>query len=96
MSTFRKNNGKDIVVGFGSNNKKLVKKLRKSKNQKLFKSQKLAKFKKLSKSRNSPNFSTIKAGPSFLISDTRKTFNYLRLAFIKALIFQYFDLKSYF
>ena len=33
--------------------------------------------------------------PNFLTSDTKKTFNHLRLAFIKALILQHFDLKSY-
>ena len=33
--------------------------------------------------------------PNFLIFDAKKTFNYLQLAFIKALILQHFDLKSY-
>ena len=33
--------------------------------------------------------------PNFLISDAKKTFNHLRLVFIKAPIFQYFDLKSH-
>ena len=33
--------------------------------------------------------------PNFLISDAKKTFNHLRLAFIKAPILQYFDLESH-
>ena len=33
--------------------------------------------------------------PTFLISNTKKTFNKLRLAFIKALIFQYFNPESH-
>ena len=32
---------------------------------------------------------------SFLTRDTKKAFNYLRQAFIKAPILQYFDLKSH-
>ena len=54
---------------------------------KLSKSQKLAKLeKKLSKSRNLPNFDIEENGPSFLTPDARMAFNYLRLAFTKALI----------
>ena len=33
--------------------------------------------------------------PIFLIFNAKKTFNYLELIFIKALILQYFDLKSH-
>ena len=33
--------------------------------------------------------------PNFITANTKKAFNYLRLAFIKALIFQYFELESY-
>ena len=33
--------------------------------------------------------------PNFLILDAKKAFNYLRLAFIKALILQHFNLKSH-
>ena len=32
---------------------------------------------------------------TFLISNAKKVFNYLRLAFIKAVILQHFDLESY-
>ena len=85
------------------NNNELIEKCRKllkieefSKSQKLFKSQKLAKlWKKLSKCENSLNFDAKKAEPSFLISGARKIFNYLYIAFIKALIFQNFDLEYY-
>ena len=56
------------------------------------KSRKSAKSgKSLPKSKNSPNFSAIEAGPSFLTLGARETFNRLRLAFTKALIFQHFD-----
>ena len=40
-------------------------------------------------------FNTKKAGPNFLTSGTREAFNYLRFAFTKALIFEYFDLKCH-
>ena len=33
--------------------------------------------------------------PKFLISETRKVFNYLKQAFIKASILQHFDLKCH-
>ena len=33
--------------------------------------------------------------PTFLISNAKKTFNHLRQAFITALIFQHFHLKSH-
>ena len=36
-----------------------------------------------------------KEEPKFLTPDVKKAFNYLRLAFIKALIFQHLDLKSH-
>ena len=51
--------------------------------------------KKLSKSRNSPNYGAKKNELSFLISHDKTTFNRLRLAFIKALILQYFHLEYY-
>ena len=58
-------------------NKKLFKS-KKSKSEKLFKSQSLAKLrKKLSKNRNLPNFNIKKTRPSFLISNTKTTFNHL-------------------
>ena len=52
---------------------------------------------KNNKSRNSthmPNIRAIKK-PIFLTFNTKKVFNYLGQAFIKALILQYFDLESY-
>ena len=59
----------------------------KSKSKKMFKSQNLAKSrKKLSKSENSTNFDAIRAGSKFLILNTRKTFNYLQLAFTEVSI----------
>ena len=75
----------------------LIEKCRKlSKTRKLPKFQKLAKSrKKLLKSGNLPNFNAKKNRPSFLILNTRTTFNYLWLAFIKALILQYFDLECH-
>ena len=45
------------------------------------------------KNGNLPNFNTKKNRLSFLTPNTRMVFNYLQLAFTKALIFQYFDLK---
>ena len=33
--------------------------------------------------------------PAFLLPNTKNVFNYLRQAFIKAIIFQLFDLKSH-
>ena len=41
-----------------------------------------------------PNMKTTRE-PNFLTPNTKKTFNHLWLAFIKASIFQYFNLKSY-
>ena len=41
-----------------------------------------------------PNIIAIRE-PIFLIPDIKKAFNYLRLAFIKTLILQYFDLKKH-
>ena len=41
-----------------------------------------------------PNIRATKK-PTFLTFDAKKVFNYLQLVFIKALIFQYFDLQSY-
>ena len=63
---------------------KLTQKSIEPKSKKLSKSQKSAKSKKLSKIENSPNFSAKEAGPSFLTSNARKTFNCLWLVFTKA------------
>ena len=41
-----------------------------------------------------PNIEATKK-PNFPTSNAKKTFNYLQLAFIKASIFQHFDLKSH-
>ena len=66
------------------------------KGKKLFKSQKLAKSgKELSNSKNLSNFGIIKAKLKFLTFDTEMIFNYLWLAFIKALILYNFNLKYY-
>ena len=63
-------------------------KSRNSKGEKLSKSQKLAKSrKKLLKNDNSLNFNTKKNRLSFLTFNARVVFNYLRLVFMKALIF---------
>ena len=70
------------------------KKSEKLKSQNLSKSQKLAKSgKKSLKIRNSPNFDVTKAELSFLTSNAITVFNRLWLAFIIALILQYFDPK---
>ena len=82
-----KNNGKGEVIGFGDNEEP-IRKPEKSKSQNLAKSQKLVKSRKKSlKSENSLNFNIKEKEPSFLTLSTRKAFNRLRLAFIKALIF---------
>ena len=52
-----------------------------------------SKSKKLLKSRNSPNFNITKVELSFLTPNARMAFNQLWLAFIKALILSYFNLK---
>ena len=77
--------GKD-ADGVGSNNVEFARKSRKSKGQKLAKSQKSKgeKLKKSPKSRNLPNFNATEAEPSFLTSDAKTAFNYLRLTFTKA------------
>ena len=87
------NNEFDRFSGYGVQH---VKKSRKSKSEKLAKSQKLSKSKgkkleKLSKSRNSLNFDATETGPSFWTPGTRKIFNRLQLAFVKALIVHHFD-----
>ena len=45
----------------------------------------------MSKNENSTNSDTTKDGPKFLTPNARTAFNCLRLAFIEAPIFQYFD-----
>ena len=74
---------------------KLSKTRKTSKVQKLSKSQKSAMSKKLSKSRNLLNFDAKDNKPSFLTPKARATFNRLRLAFITALIVQYFYAKCH-
>ena len=71
MPASGKNNIKDMVVRFDNDNKKLVRKLGKSK------SEKLVKFKKLSKSENLLKFYNKETGPSFLTSNTKIALNYL-------------------
>ena len=66
----------------------------------MFKSQKSkgkksAKSKKLSKRKNLPKFDAKETRSSFLTSDAKTAFNSLQLAFTKALILKYFDLKCY-
>ena len=55
-----------------------------------------SKFKnsKFEKSTYIPNIRAI-GKPIFLTPDTKKSFNHLRQAFIKALILQHFDLEYY-
>ena len=74
-------NGDNEIVGFDvSGGEKLAKKLKKlSKSWKLSKSEK-----KPLKSGNSSKFGTKKAEPNFLISDAKKVFNCLWLAFTKS------------
>ena len=68
----------------------------KSKSEKMSKSRNSAKSgKKLSKSGNSTNFDAIEDEPKFLTSDTRTTFNHLRLAFTEVLILRHFDPKCH-
>ena len=54
-----------------------------------------SKSEQLSKSRNLSHFCVIKTGLNFLTFDAREAFYYLWLAFTKAIIFCYFDLKYY-
>ena len=71
-----RNNGKDVVIRFSSDNKKPVKKPRKLKRQNLAKSQKLAKSeKKSSKSGNLSNFDVEENKSSFLTPKARAAFN---------------------
>ena len=86
----------DKVGGIEDSNKLIEKCEKLSKIGKLSKFRKLAKpRKKLSKSENSPNFDAKKNKPSFLTPNANKVFNCLRLIFIEALIFQYFDPEYY-
>ena len=52
-------------------------------------------MKKRLKSRNLFNFHATEAGSSFLTPNIRTIFNYLQLAFTKALILQHFDPEFY-
>ena len=84
------------VGSFESGNESIKKYGKLLKTKKLSKSQKSAKSRKeLLKSGNLPNFNAKENRPSFLTPDARTTFNYLRLAFTKALILQYFNLKCH-
>ena len=75
--------GNDEVVGDGSGRAdKTVVDSSKSKNEKPRKSMRM------------PNVGAI-GEPNFLTPDAKKAFNYLRLAFIKALTLQHFDLESH-
>ena len=93
--SFRKNNGNSKTDGFNIsiNDIEYTKKLGKSKDQKLSKLQKAPKSKKLSKSKYLPKFNIREIRPSYLNSSNRKTFNCLKLAFIKALILWHFNPK---
>ena len=70
---------KDVVEG--DNNKTVV-------DSSKFKNEKSRKLTCISSIRNMEK-------PNFLTLDVKKAFNYLWLAFIKALILQHFDLESY-
>ena len=84
------------VDGIKGSNKSIKKYGKLSKTRKLSKSQKSAKSrKKLSKRGNLPNFNAKENGLNFLIPNAKTAFNCLWLAFIKVLIFQYFDLEYY-
>ena len=84
--------GANEVDGVESNDELIEKCEKLSKTGKLSKSQKLAKLRKKSSiSGNLPNFDAKENKSSFLTSDARMTFNYLRLALIKTSILQYFD-----
>ena len=92
-----------VDVKSGDRSKYVKSKTGRSESQNSAKSQKSSKSgkskgeksKKLSKSRNLPNFDAMEAKPSFLTPGARKAFNRLRLAFIKAPIFQHFDLECH-
>ena len=77
---FKANNNK-VVEGDGKAEKTVV-------NSSKFKNEKSRKLMCM------PNIKATKK-PNFLISDAKKAFIYLWLAFIKAPIFQHFNLKSY-
>ena len=82
------------VSGVEGGNKLIEKYKKLSKTRKLSKFQKLAKSRKeSSKSGNLPNFDAKKNGPSFPTPNAKMAFNCLWLAFTKATIFGYFDLK---
>ena len=81
LKAFRANNNK-VVKGSSGRVDETVIDSSKSKNKK---SKKLMCI---------PNIRAIKK-PNFLTLDAKKAFNHLKLAFIKALIFRNFDLKSH-
>ena len=77
---------KDEVVGSGGNRtNEMIKNLSKFKRS------------KNDKSKNSIHVSIFRAmrEPTFFIPKAKEVFNYLRQAFIEALILQYFDLKNH-
>ena len=101
---FERNDSNNKVNRFGVNKNGVehakksgkLSKSGKAKSKKIFKSQNLAKSRKKSlKSRSFTNFDATEARPKFLTFDTRITFNRLWLAFTKALILQYFNLKCH-
>ena len=82
--------GKSLKTGKLFKSQKLSKS-GKSKSEKTSKSQNSAKSRKKSlKSGNSTNFDATEDGPKFLTPNTKTAFDYLRLAFTKAPILQYF------
>ena len=80
LKAFRAGNNK--VVESGNRVNKTIVDLSKSKNEKSRKLTYMLNIKAIRK-------------PNFLTPNAKKTLNYLRLAFIKALILQHFDLKSH-
>ena len=79
LKTFRANNNEVVGSGGGKADETVVN---------------LLKNKKSRKSTHMPNIGAIKK-PNFPTPDAKKAFNHLRLAFIKAPIFRYFDLENH-
>ena len=80
LKAFRASNNK--IVGDGNRVDKTVMDSFKSKNEKFKKSTYMLNIRATGK-------------PNFLIPNAKKTFNHLKLAFIKALILRHFNLKSH-
>ena len=77
--TFKAGNNEIVKSGSGRTNETVVD---------------LSKNKKSRKSTRIPNIGATKK-PNFLTPNAKKAFNYLQLAFIKALILQHFNSKSH-